>query len=749
VETNVLPPTNNRAVPPPPPARPNVGPSGQQYTPNLPTRTGVTPSSSGPQTIPTGQAEINTPPQPKQLPDPASFVPPPRHRDAVAASEAVKTARKPGFAHATTSTSTHPPALSPANPVSVTGNLSSPPPPPPYTVDDPHSNLDANGSSGSKVPPGKPNKPPKPTLKPSKPTPKNCDAELNTGSGTPVTSIPLIGTSQPTPENNWYQNLPPPKIFRPGQQHHELKGPSTHTPSRPSQPVRPGQDVSSLDTTTSPVAPVVPSVGLLVEPINEQSNTGDIAHKKKAPPKPMKKPTISMENSGDSASTTKSNISSSVPNFADELAAKMSQRNEHHAVNISHEQKHPSSARAKDDDLADEITEVHVKLHKVSIGTKSSVPKKASPEVPKKVGPEVGSKPKIAAKPVIGTKPGIKPVVQTKSFGDKPTLSSTPTDSSILKSASPPVPPPSRIKTVSPSPVKPPQDTNPLPIASSSPTPPPPPPARNYSRVKAALPPPSEPKGPPQLNLELETGWFADHNNPTIPKDFQGLNSSSSFLASSSGGHTTSTKTINLRLKDLAIIRYKLTWKNDDISTVQAEITEYTPSPISSNIPSKSDLLTFHTRFGEHVASWSEHQFGKQVLRGECWDLAHEALEKGCGKHAFVSTYSHHGYPILDISGDGGTITYNNGPHDEIRRGDILQFDSCKFFDNTTGVTQTVGAPSHTSVITRNEQGKLYVVEQNVNGVRHVVEGQYVLKNLLVGRVSVYRPAPQEWAGGL
>lgn len=109
------------------------------------------------------------------------------------------------------------------------------------------------------------------------------------------------------------------------------------------------------------------------------------------------------------------------------------------------------------------------------------------------------------------------------------------------------------------------------------------------------------------------------------------------------------------------------------------------------------------------------------------------------------------GTRFLQIKNSGSGVEFMNGLQqlDEIRRGDILQFKSCTFFNPVTGVTQTVGAPDHTSIVVKNDGTRLDVVEQNVNNVRKVRDGEYILKNLTAGEVFVYRPMPTEWAGSL
>jgi len=411
-------------------------------------------------------------------------------------------------------------------------------------------------------------------------------------------------------------------------------------------------------------------------------------------------------------------------------------------------------------DLRISLKKVHVdrdENSKLLSETSNAPPKPSKPVM--KPGPKPIIKPKpilqtfsnsqesITSTPIISPKPAIsaKPDIRPKPTGAKPIIHAKP---ALI--AKPPVPPARRttpdIASI-PSP-------KPLPasaLRSASVTPPPPPPPRNYNRPAEAAPPKRE-EGPPTLNLEISTGWLDPNlGSSQMPKDLQGLTYISSSQSSMSGGTTTHVHKLNLRLKDLSILRYVISWTNSDFANAKVEILEYIPSPIVHNVPSKSDLVGYSGRFGDYIASWCDHKMGQQVGRGECWDLAQEALLKGCGKHAMVSTYTHHGFPILRIAGSNSGISFIDGvgQFDEIRRGDILQFKSCIFVDKQAGSTKTVGAPDHTAVVLDNLGDKIIVAEQNVNNTRFVVKGEYCLKDLTTGETYVYRPVPTDWPGQL
>lgn len=278
---------------------------------------------------------------------------------------------------------------------------------------------------------------------------------------------------------------------------------------------------------------------------------------------------------------------------------------------------------------------------------------------------------------------------------------------------------------------------------------PPPPPPRNYHIAAASTP--KATNNPPDLDLELSTGWYTNFNSLLqLPKALAGLNYSSSYLYSTKstpmGNFSDHTRQMAVTLKDLSKMTYNIHWKNNDPSTATSEIAKFVPSPLTNKPLTKQELVGFSQQFGDHVAAWCLHREGEQVGSGECWDLAYNALLKGCGKHAFVSTYYHHGYPILEIHGSSSGSTVVKGPEDEIRRGDILQFTSAKFENRANGSSQTAGDPHHTSVVFDKIGDLILVAEQNVQGLRKVRRGEYTLANITSGSVVVYRPVSAQWA---
>lgn len=320
-----------------------------------------------------------------------------------------------------------------------------------------------------------------------------------------------------------------------------------------------------------------------------------------------------------------------------------------------------------------------------------------------------------------------------------PSISKSPSRDQIssksARSTPPPAPPSRNSKNV-------------LNVSSGTSTPPPPPPARNYIRPAAQKPP--KPIAHPDLDLELSTRWYATTASLQLPKSLAGLNYSTSYQSSTKafpgGTITENNRSIEVRFKDLSKAVYNIKWMDNRFSDAVLEVVHFLPSPIENKCPTKKELWEYSERFGKYITSWCLHREGQKVGTGECWDLAKEALAKGCGKHAFVSQYYHHGYPFLELAGGESGASVSKGPEDEIRPGDILQFKLAKLYSKSTGVTQTVGSPDHTAVVYEKDNDVIRVLEQNVQGVKLVRKGEYVLSNMVSGSVAVYRPVPAEWA---
>ncbi|KAG7904828.1 hypothetical protein KL907_003044 [Ogataea polymorpha] len=334
-------------------------------------------------------------------------------------------------------------------------------------------------------------------------------------------------------------------------------------------------------------------------------------------------------------------------------------------------------------------------------------------------------KPPRPAKPSINLKP------TTDSFSRNLSSNLENLDLSSSKSSpNPPTPPKSRSSALS----------------SGTSTPPSPP----KPRTKPSAPPPrSVPRlnwKAPDLNLELSTGWFAkeDFENH-LPLDLKGLDYATSFGYNSKEFF----RVVVFRYRDLSTIKLRFTWpKSGDPGSSAEHEMRFVPPPQAT----KAQLEEGASLYGDHVAGWTEAHKGKKVGDGECWTLAHDALQRGCGKHAFVSSGLVHGALLSTITGKaGGPEIRKETVTDTIKRGDILQFSTCSF--RYPNKALFYGSPDHTAIVSHvtgsTELPRLRVLHQNVNGEKIVIEESIDLEALVEGTIKVYRPISASWISEL
>ncbi|TID13148.1 hypothetical protein CANINC_005004 [Pichia inconspicua] len=266
---------------------------------------------------------------------------------------------------------------------------------------------------------------------------------------------------------------------------------------------------------------------------------------------------------------------------------------------------------------------------------------------------------------------------------------------------------------------------------------PPPPP----SRARPAAPPPRSANTwkEPQLDLQLPTLWFI--KDGSLPSDLQNLN----YQCSHGFVGPKEFKVYAFRLNDLSTLRLKLVWKSGSPELYTEEVS-FIPPPTAT----KKLLTEGHEKYGEHVANWCEVKEGTTVGNGECWTLAHDALEKACGKYAFVSSGLNHGALLATYTPTGVTTP---NVTDDLRRGDILQFTSCVFeYPNRT---LTFGAPDHTAIVLDVKPSEdtskdphykwVEIIHQNIGGVKKVRVGEIDLAKLKSGEIKAFRPVDSTW----
>jgi hypothetical protein len=131
----------------------------------------------------------------------------------------------------------------------------------------------------------------------------------------------------------------------------------------------------------------------------------------------------------------------------------------------------------------------------------------------------------------------------------------------------------------------------------------------------------------------------------------------------------------------------------------------------------------------DRILSFVNSVMGTTVGRGECWDLAQEAL---------------------DAAGADWNRPFNFGTlldpdKDRVKPGDIIQFKTVKIVEVKPdgGMRwEVLGAPDHTAVILSVRGKKEYTLaHQNIGGKRSVMSSAVNLNLATSGKYWIYRPA--------
>jgi CHAP domain len=121
------------------------------------------------------------------------------------------------------------------------------------------------------------------------------------------------------------------------------------------------------------------------------------------------------------------------------------------------------------------------------------------------------------------------------------------------------------------------------------------------------------------------------------------------------------------------------------------------------------------------ILSFCDLHKGKKVGKGECWDLAKEAL---------------------NASGATWTAPYEFGKElkkkDPVKPGDIIQFEKVTV-EYPNGSWKEL--PHHTAIVySVVSPGKYVMAEQNANGKRFVTISEIDLNYVKKGKYTVFRP---------
>jgi len=124
------------------------------------------------------------------------------------------------------------------------------------------------------------------------------------------------------------------------------------------------------------------------------------------------------------------------------------------------------------------------------------------------------------------------------------------------------------------------------------------------------------------------------------------------------------------------------------------------------------------------VVNFAADNIGKRIGRGECWDLADQALRAAGAEPP-------KGYSFGDRI-----------PLNEIQPGDILQFTSARF--DEPGYWTIMGTPNHTAVVHAVGDTRAFILQQNFDGKRYVTTYDLNLNNQTSGQIEAFRPVPRD-----
>ena len=174
-------------------------------------------------------------------------------------------------------------------------------------------------------------------------------------------------------------------------------------------------------------------------------------------------------------------------------------------------------------------------------------------------------------------------------------------------------------------------------------------------------------------------------------------------------------------------------------------------------------LVEAHELYGETIALYAESFLGtgQPCARGECWDLADQAL-KYFAQYDYIpkpvqATARTHGHLIYEgkASNQGKEMVGRwRGGDDRIRRGDIAEWREVKIGGTSPGSFYRLGFPDHTSVIVKDsipsfsakdggslkpsDLGSIVVVEQSQG--HPPSRREYDLNYFQEGEMWIYRP---------
>lgn len=138
-----------------------------------------------------------------------------------------------------------------------------------------------------------------------------------------------------------------------------------------------------------------------------------------------------------------------------------------------------------------------------------------------------------------------------------------------------------------------------------------------------------------------------------------------------------------------------------------------------------TDPCTEVPSLNQRIHIYVRSSIGKRIGRGECWDLAAQALNSV--KAMWDGRY-----------GFGKKVDYRS---ECIFPGDILQFSKVVFESVSGNQTRREEMMHHTAIIYEVlGHGHYVIAHQNANGVRRVTYTEISMNDLKKGTITFYRP---------
>ncbi|PPQ94289.1 hypothetical protein CVT25_004946 [Psilocybe cyanescens] len=258
------------------------------------------------------------------------------------------------------------------------------------------------------------------------------------------------------------------------------------------------------------------------------------------------------------------------------------------------------------------------------------------------------------------------------------------------------------------------------------------------------------------------SAWYNSSSAPPIPPIIEGT-TDHSYTSSWTSRGSSKTTNVGIFFSDLSVF-----WGTIEFTTTNSDPNQGTRDAVYLPRPKalgREELVEAHEVYGETIALFAESFLGsgEYCARGECWDLANEALK-------YFKDYDYIPKPVPSISRTHGHLIYEGkasnggremvgrwrGGDDRIRRGDIAEWRRVKIGIKGAppGSFYTLGDPDHTAVIVSDsipsstpkdgvnlspsDLGVIVVVEQSVGNPPKRTE--YHLSCFQEGEMWIYRP---------